>query len=116
MSQAKLFESVTPFWTREMGERLSIARMKMGLTQAELGRQLGVTQQTLCNIEAGRSGGGHFSLAKFRDAMGSLTFYVLYGAGAKGIDPLKVHRDFWTRSFKKGAEKRMERRPKPGNV
>lgn len=60
-------------YRREYGRRLAAARVDAGLTQAELGAQIGLTRASVCNIEAGRQG--------------QLAEQVLAAARATRVDP-----------------------------
>ena len=65
------------------GERVKQAREAVGLSQAQLGESIGVTQSAIANLEADRSGISCANLVKVADALGVSTDWLL------GREPLK---------------------------
>lgn len=73
---------MTPIWTREMGQRLRIARMKQRRTQRELAAILttegrAVSQQQVAWVEQGRLDRLKVNWARLEAVLGQLTGYVL---------------------------------------
>ncbi len=93
----KLTSILAIIFTPEMGKRLSIARMKMQIDQAELGRLLGVNQHAISRIERGKSSvlETPFTLARFEAIMGGSTTYVLFGTGAERFREGIIRQNYW---------------------
>lgn len=93
----RLWEISTPIFTPDMGLRLKIARMKLKWSQAELGERLGVSQQQIGRIEAGRRQTieNPFSSAVLRDALRTHINYVLFGSNADLYDYVKIKAAYW---------------------
>jgi transcriptional regulator with XRE-family HTH domain len=87
--------ALTPLFGPERGPRLAKARMKMGLSQAELGHRLGVSQSVVSSIELGRTRVAEFTLAQFLAALGTGANYVLTGAGKEIYEAPGVKIKFW---------------------
>lgn len=87
----------TPIFTPEMGRRLSIARMRMNLGQAELGVRLGVNQACVSKLEAGKLTvpRAPFTLAKFKEVLGEHWGFVLRGSNAEKYGYREARDAFW---------------------
>jgi transcriptional regulator with XRE-family HTH domain len=69
---------------RVIGERLGRARKELGLTQAELAKQIGATLQTVKNYESGR----RLPSAAFLDRLARLGINMAELVQGKGASPL----------------------------
>ncbi len=89
-----LYHYLTPIWDKEMGERLTIARMKMHLDQTQLGEKLGVTQTTISKIETGRIGVSRkgITLAKLIEVFDADVDYILLGTNSDATPTAYIHR------------------------
>lgn len=56
-------------WT-EIGQKVFDARAKAGISQTQLAEKVGVTNQFICQIEAGKRGVSVETLKKLSDALG----------------------------------------------
>jgi len=65
---------------RELGERLCRLRKEQGLTQTQLGDEVGVTQQVIAEYESGQRNIPVYRLASLADALGVSTAELLEGA------------------------------------
>ena len=66
---AKAMEALKP--ENALRCELVEARVRAGLTQAELARQMGTTQSAIARLESGRSSPGLTTLRKLADVTGS---------------------------------------------
>lgn len=73
-------------FTKEMGERLAYARVKMGLRQADLAALLGVTQDHVYRLETGQSSVSVFNAGVFRTVMRGRMEFVLFRTGPLAVD------------------------------
>ena len=55
---------------KEVGQKVYEARMKDGISQTQLAEKVGVSNQFICQIEAGKKGVSVETLAKLSDALG----------------------------------------------
>lgn len=55
---------------KEVGQKVYEARMKDGISQTQLAEKVGVSNQFICQIEAGKKGASVETLAKLSDALG----------------------------------------------
>lgn len=55
---------------KEVGQKVYEARMKEGISQTQLAEKVGVSNQFICQIEAGKKGVSVETLAKLSDALG----------------------------------------------
>lgn len=62
-----------------IGERIAAARKEAGLTQAELGKKLGVTQQMITQIEKGRRNPKTETICKIAEALDVSSAWLRYG-------------------------------------
>lgn len=87
--------------------RLALARMKLGLTQAEFAKSLGVSQQTLSDIEAHRlEYTKKITVLALQVALGKAWRYVVFGQGASLYNENTIRLDYWHEQFaKKGRSK-----------
>jgi transcriptional regulator with XRE-family HTH domain len=89
---------------------MSIARRKMGYTQAELGRLLGVSQSVVSDLENGRVRIGDFTLGTFMSVFGDHATYVLYDAGADRYNPNHIWTEYWAEIHDSAQAKRVDLR------
>jgi len=79
--------------SRKIVQALSVMRCAAGLSQADIGRSLGVTQSRVSKIEAGND--GSISLAElegYAKALGRDLFILMPpGKGARAVDLVKFH-------------------------
>ncbi len=66
---------------RAFGARVREGRMKVGLTQTELGKKLGLTRSSIANIEAGRQATAAYTLVRIVRLLG------LHDVAALGAEP-----------------------------
>ena len=55
---------------KEVGQKVYEARTKEGISQTQLAEKVGVSNQFICQIEAGKKGVSVETLAKLSDALG----------------------------------------------
>lgn len=97
-TEANIESSVTIIWGVERGRRLALWRMKKFITQAQLGKLLGVKQQVICSIETGRMTiCEHFTLRAFRAAVKDGFNFVLFGSEGdfSGLDFDETRSEFY---------------------
>ncbi len=62
-----------------MGERISVKRKEKRLTQEQLAEAVGVSLQTVSNIECGKKGSGPENIAKICVVLEATADYILLG-------------------------------------
>lgn len=102
-SKDRLESIVTPIWDEKMGRRLKIIRMKNLMTQGEFGKLLGIQQNTVHQIEAGkvRVSRKPFTLATLRAILGPHLNFVLYGSGAENYATGHISDTYWKTKLKR---------------
>jgi transcriptional regulator with XRE-family HTH domain len=122
-AQSRLKQAMTPLWTKEMGHRLRIARMKQGRSQLEFAALLSteahpVSQQQIARVENGRMDRIGVTWARLEAVLGTQLSYVLIGAGAALYNERLIHRRYWDLRMKTdlhgGVRKRGKYDPKRG--
>lgn len=104
--KVKLQEYLTPMFTAEMGERLETVRKYKFWTQTQLAEKLSspmkkVSQQTIAEIEHGRTRYGHFSMALLVERLGLIAVeYVLAGRNERLYDRGKISEKYWKEKLK----------------
>lgn len=106
---------VSPIFDTARGKKLALARMKLLMTQAELGEKLGVGQRTISRIEAG----GHLftcpaiTLAALKTALEPEGWrFVMFYEGqfhSTAYDPGRIHELYWKPRRKKQGNRKTER-------
>ena len=78
---------------REIGQLLRRARLRAGLTQSEVGRRMGVVQNTIARLEAGKSPPTLATLSKFARAAGYRARFCLEAGVTEASEaPRKVRK------------------------
>ena len=107
----RIAQVTTPVFDAEIGNRMMVARMKLGLGQSELGDLLNVSQQSISKLERGHQATLEtpFTLAQFQSAFGKLWTYVLLGNYADAISLAHVRKEYWRKkNAPKGNWKRLK--------
>jgi len=68
----------------KMGERVARKRKEQKLTQEQLAEKIGVSLQTISNIEGGKKAARPENIAKISSALGATTDYILIGKKESG--------------------------------
>lgn len=99
-----LLDATTPIFTKEVGERMALARMKLLWDQKELGEKLGISQQQVGKIESGhRIAERALSTAKFKEVFGDAFMFILFGTGDHRFPENHIRKTYWNhRNSKKG--------------
>jgi transcriptional regulator with XRE-family HTH domain len=92
-----LLAVTTPIFTPEIGARLALARMKLLMDQKEFGAKLGIAQQQVSKLEAGRlrTLEKPFTTQALWDALGNSFSFVMYGTGEDRFPPDHVRKTYW---------------------
>lgn len=69
----------------EIGELIKKLRMKQGMTQAQLGERCDMSDQTISNIETGKTYPPKGTLSRICRALGETTSYLLAKAGEDDV-------------------------------
>lgn len=93
--QDKLDQIVTPILSEEMGTRLKLVRMKMLLDQREMGDLLGISQQQMSKLEAGKLDQAGFTLARFKAVFGKFYTFILFGSQVSSDNWGYVRKRYW---------------------
>jgi transcriptional regulator with XRE-family HTH domain len=106
----QLHQVLTPIFDEEIGYRMSIARMRMRMDQAELGRLLGVSQQVISKLEQGkiRVPERPFNYARFHAIFGAMTSYILSGAGREKYETGNVKHEYWKHKLKRKTDGKLD--------
>lgn len=105
-SKADMTKLVTPVFDPVMGHRLRLLRMYLLLTQTQLAERLTtvdrkITQQTIAELEAGRTRYGHFTLGRMTEVLGfGRVEYVLLGINAAAIESRDISGRYWKEKLK----------------
>lgn len=99
---------LTPLFTRDMGQRMEIARMKLLLDQATVGARLGISQQQVSKIERGElTTTGTFTYFQLEEVFGSKgVAFILFGSYEQDYPRGHIHRTYWAEKLKKKREKK----------
>ncbi|WP_425477033.1 helix-turn-helix domain-containing protein [Cognatiluteimonas weifangensis] len=78
----------------QLGDRIKSARERACLSQAELASQSGITQQSLSNLERGKSRSlNGDALLQMARALGCSPDWLVYGDGASSSDSAALRED-----------------------
>lgn len=93
----RLWEVTTPIFTPDMGSRLRIVRMKKKWSQAQMGDALGISQQQVGRLEAGRiqTMENPFSTAVLKRVLESHTAFVLFGSNPERYIIPAIKAAYW---------------------
>jgi len=96
-------QAVTPIFDRDVGARMATVRMKMLMSQAELGKLLGVSQRVICDLESGHIAVSRkpFTLARFQAIFGDHSTYILRGMNAEKYSVGEIRQRYWKRRLKR---------------
>lgn len=111
-----LYEVATPIFTKEMGDRMEIARMKLLKSQTEMAALLGIGQQTFSRLETGRQATCErpFTIAKMLEVFGDSISFILLGTGEHRFNRSVIAKRYWDFKTAKQRRKRGTGSPKPG--
>lgn len=86
-----------PIFTKEMGDRMRLMRMRIFLDQSQLGEKLGIGATSVCQLEQGniRVPRTPFTVAKLREVFGDTTGFILYGTNAERFNRGAISSQFW---------------------
>lgn len=103
VNQLRILQNTTPLWDAVKGHRLKIARMRVLLDQGELAALLGVNQQTISRIEAGRivASRNPLSTEAWMNVLKESFGFVMFGIGITKIEENYVVRRFWDAKLKR---------------
>jgi transcriptional regulator with XRE-family HTH domain len=104
MVPKKRIESiVTPIFTPGMGDRLRIVRMMLLLDQAQLAHHLGVSQQTISNLEMGKQAimRKPFTLARFQATFGHHANFILFDTQKEKYNRRVITDRYWETKLSK---------------
>jgi transcriptional regulator with XRE-family HTH domain len=85
----------TPVWSKEMGQRLKLVRMKLLMDQFELSVKLDMPQSTLSNLENGRVEHAAFTLGKLKEVFHKHTAFILIGVNPERYHERMIHYRYW---------------------
>jgi transcriptional regulator with XRE-family HTH domain len=94
-SRATVEDVTTPVWTKDMGARLKLVRMKLLFDQFELSVKLDMPQSTLSNLENGRVIHGPFTVAKLKEIFHKHTAFILLGQAPERFNARVIHKNYW---------------------
>lgn len=110
----KLDLVTTVIFTPEVGHRMKVARMELGLDQAQLGEKLGVSQQIISRLERGvmKTSENPCTLAQFKEVFGRRYTYVLIGTGSEATFEGKIRVKYWKNRNKRPKRTQKESKGK----
>lgn len=110
--------NTTPIFNEDMGRRLMLVRMKAMMTQAHLAQRLGISQQTLSQLELGRLRTANFNCAKLEVLFGGAGFsFVVINANAQSFDERLITVKFMeTQREKNNKWKKFPEGKKPNHI
>lgn len=89
-------EITTILWTKDMGHRMAIARMKRIADQSEIAEALGVTQATLSKLETGKVRVCELvTIAKLRKVFEHEFNYIFFAKGAIRYNEAVIKKTYW---------------------
>lgn len=97
-SPAEALADVTaPIFSKEIGSRLKLVRMKLLLDQKELGEKLGIDQGAISRIETGKIQvlQRPFTTAKFREVVGQHFMFVMFGTNPERYSVGHINKTYW---------------------
>ena len=86
---------VSPIFDAHAGERMRLVRMKRLWDQAELGEQLGISQQQVSGIESGKVRHVEFTMERFKAVFGATHKHILYSTYMGQFTPSQIHKTYW---------------------
>lgn len=89
-------EITTILWTKDMGHRMALARMKRIQDQGEVAMSLGVSQGTLSKLETGKIRVCELvTIAKLREVFAGEFNYIFFAKGAIRWNEAFIKKTYW---------------------
>lgn len=107
----RLEDVVTPIFDLAMGQRLAIIRMKNGWDQKQLAEKLGLSSNTVSELEGGKLAVPRFafSVTRMKEILGDLeTKYILLNQYVSRFDAGTIRMNFWRESYRNRARPKGE--------